>query len=70
MYLSNEGPGGEAYFDDFTIQLSESNIVQTIDYYPYGMVAESWSRQVEEGTFELFQEGRALRNSPVDCFTE
>ena len=56
IYLSNEGGiGDEAFFDDFTIQVSESFIVQTIDYYPYGMVAKKWLRPGERETKELFQ---------------
>ena len=72
IYLSNEGNlgGGEAFFDDFDITTIHSYIVQTIDYYPYGLVASNWQREGEKATKDLFQEGRALRNSPVDCFSE
>ncbi|MFW5761316.1 MAG: RHS repeat domain-containing protein [Cyclobacteriaceae bacterium] len=56
IYLSSEGTtGDEAFFDDFTIQVSESFIVQTTDYYPYGMVAKRWLRTGERETKELFQ---------------
>lgn len=57
VYLSNEGAPqeGEAYFDDFTIQTSESYIVQSVDYYPYGLAARNWIRQGEKATKDLFQ---------------
>jgi RHS repeat-associated protein len=66
IYLNNEETargGGEAFsrnkfgtsFDDFTIQTKESYIVQTIDYYPYGMVARNWTRVGDRATRDLFQ---------------
>ena len=71
IYLSNDSnTGSEAFFDDFTIMTSESYIVQQIDYYPYGMVAREFRRLGDKATNDLFQEDRALRNSPVDCFSE
>ncbi|WP_245189767.1 hypothetical protein [Lunatimonas salinarum] len=71
IYLSNDGTeGGEAYFDDFSILTLESYIVQQTDHYPYGLIARNFVRAGEKETKELFQEDRALRNSPVDCFSE
>lgn len=56
VYLSNSGQAWEeAYFDDFTLTLSQSYIIQTTDYYPYGMVARSFVRSGELATNELFQ---------------
>jgi RHS repeat-associated protein len=56
IYLSNESQtGSEAFFDDFSIQVSESFIVQQIDYYPYGMVAKNWTRVGDKATKDLFQ---------------
>ena len=64
IYLSNDSnTGSEAFsrgklgtsFDDFTIQTSESYIVQQIDYYPYGMVARDFKRLGEKHTNDLFQ---------------
>ncbi|MDQ3396139.1 MAG: hypothetical protein M3512_18795, partial [Bacteroidota bacterium] len=57
IYLSNDGSvgSGEVFFDDFSIMSSESYIVQTIDYYPYGLVASNWVRQGEKATKDLFQ---------------
>jgi hypothetical protein len=62
IYLSNDSPQGmesEAFFDDFSIQTSESYIVQTIDYYPYGLISVNNVRTGDKPTNELFQEGRA-----------
>ncbi|MDQ3534652.1 MAG: hypothetical protein M3421_03395, partial [Bacteroidota bacterium] len=57
IYLSNDGSAGsgEVFFDDFSIMSSESYIVQTTDYYPYGLVASNWVRQGEKATKDLFQ---------------
>ena len=56
IYLSNDSQtGSEAFFDDFTIQTSESYIVQQIDYYPYGMVAREFRRLGDKHTNDLFQ---------------
>jgi RHS repeat-associated protein len=56
IYLSNESnTGSEAFFDDFSIQVSESFIVQQIDYYPYGMIARNYARTTDKQTKDLFQ---------------
>jgi len=58
--LSNESNvGSEAFFDDFSIQVSESFIVQQTDYYPYGLIAKNWTRVGDKPTKDLFQEDRA-----------
>ncbi len=61
IYLSNDSPQGMksgAFFDDFTILTSESYIVQTIDYYPYGLIVVNNIRTGDKPTDELFQEKR------------
>jgi RHS repeat-associated protein len=58
IYLSNDSPQGmesEAFFDDFSVQTSESYIVQTIDYYPYGLISVNNVRTGDKPTNELFQ---------------
>jgi RHS repeat-associated protein len=56
IYLSNESnTGSEAFFDDFSIQVSESFIVQQIDYYPYGLIARNVARTTDKQTKDLFQ---------------
>ncbi len=37
VYLSNESPGSEVYFDDFLIAHKPNPIIQKDDYYPFGM---------------------------------
>ncbi len=37
IYLSNETPGSEVYFDDFLIEHKPNPIIQKDDYYPFGM---------------------------------
>jgi RHS repeat-associated protein len=56
IYLSNDSNvGSEAFFDDFSIQVSESFIVQQTDYYPYGLIAKNWTRVGDKATQDLFQ---------------
>jgi len=56
IYLSNESTTpSEVFFDNFTVSVSESQLVQLIDYYPYGMVASQWERTGEQTTRDLFQ---------------
>jgi len=56
IYLSNESTTpSEVFFDNFTVSVSESQLVQLIDYYPYGMVASHWVRTGEQVTRDLFQ---------------
>ncbi|QDH81609.1 RHS repeat-associated core domain-containing protein [Echinicola soli] len=60
IYLSNDAAEGkEAFFDDFTVEVEESPLIQMTDYYPYGLVAENWVREIEDPTKELFQ-GKTL----------
>jgi RHS repeat-associated protein len=55
VYLSNESATpSEVFFDNFTVSVSESQLVQLIDYYPYGMVSSQWERTGEKLTCELF----------------
>ncbi len=37
VYLSNETPGSEVYFDDFLIGHKPNPIIQKDDYYPFGL---------------------------------
>ncbi|MCR9013736.1 hypothetical protein [Aquiflexum gelatinilyticum] len=37
-------------FDDFSIQVPESFIVQPTDYYPFGLVAKTYIRVGEKAT--------------------
>jgi len=76
IYLSNDSNvGSEAFsrkigtgIDDFSIQVSESFIVQQTDYYPYGLIAKNWTRVGDKPTKDLFQEDRALRKCPLGHF--
>jgi len=65
---NNSNVGSEAFFDDFSIQVSESFIVQQTDYYPYGLIAKNWTRVGDKPTKDLFQEDRALRKCPLGHF--
>ncbi len=46
VYVSNESNARDwVYFDDLTITVTESPLVQVEDYYPYGMsMSSSWQR--------------------------
>ncbi|MBS1681683.1 MAG: RHS repeat-associated core domain-containing protein [Bacteroidetes bacterium] len=46
IWLSNESPTPvEVYFDDFTVTHTKSPVVQTDDYYPFGLKFNSYSRE-------------------------
>jgi len=46
IYISNEnGTPLEVYFDDFKVTHSKSPIVQSDDYYPFGLTFNSYSRE-------------------------
>jgi RHS repeat-associated protein len=46
IYLSNENPTTvEVYFDDFKVEHIKSAVVQTEDYYPFGLGYNSYLRQ-------------------------
>ncbi|HTH55170.1 MAG TPA: RHS repeat-associated core domain-containing protein [Cyclobacteriaceae bacterium] len=60
IYLSNDNVvlgGGpvEVYFDDFTVTQIKSPIIQQNDYYPYGAVAQSFSREGSLENKRLYQ---------------
>ena len=45
-YLSNENPSPiEVYFDDLTVQLIQSPVVQQEDFYPFGLTFNSYQRE-------------------------
>jgi RHS repeat-associated protein len=45
IYLSNEEPGKEVYFDDFKVTHTKSPMIQSDDYYPFGLAFNSYSRE-------------------------
>ncbi len=46
IYLSNEEDTPvEVYFDDLTVEQIKSPVVQVVDYYPFGLTLNSYSRE-------------------------
>jgi RHS repeat-associated protein len=46
IYLSNESATTvEAYFDDFKVTQTKSPVIQSDDYYPFGLTFNSYSRE-------------------------
>jgi len=46
IYLSNESPTTvEVYFDDFKVTQVKSPVIQTDDYYPFGLTFNSYQRE-------------------------
>src|SRR6185295_7741220 len=46
IYLSNEETSPvEVYFDDFKVTQTKSPIIQTDDYYPFGLTFNSYQRE-------------------------
>jgi len=46
IYLSNDNPTTvEVYFDDFRVTQTKSPVIQTDDYYPFGLTFNSYQRE-------------------------
>lgn len=62
VYLSNEeGVGAyEVYFDDFRVTQTKSPIIQSDDYYPYGLTFNSHRRENSLPQHYLFNNGSEL----------
>ena len=62
VYLSNENLLlTEVYFDDLLITVEENKIIQTDDYYPFGLSYNSWQRTTAKENRFKFQ-GQELIN--------
>ncbi|MBL7864804.1 MAG: fibronectin type III domain-containing protein, partial [Cyclobacteriaceae bacterium] len=57
VYLSydNNNTNLHLYFDDFKITHQESPVIQVNNYYPFGMVSNTWLREGEINNANLFQ---------------
>lgn len=61
MYVSNEHPTlTDVYFDDITMAYTPTNILQSNEYYPFGLqTANSWTRDNSSNNF-LYNQGSEL----------
>jgi RHS repeat-associated protein len=58
IYISNEGAlVQEIYFDDFKITHTKSPIIQTEDYYPFGLTFNEWRRENSAQNRYLYNQG-------------
>jgi RHS repeat-associated protein len=56
VYLSYDNESTQlVYWDDLTIKVTESPVVQVNNYYPYGLVATEWVREGETDNNFLYQ---------------
>lgn len=55
IYLSNEELGKEVYFDDFKVTHTKSPVIQSDDYYPFGLTFNSYKRENSLKNKMLFQ---------------
>jgi RHS repeat-associated protein len=56
IYLSYDNDsGGDVFFDDFKITVTESPVIQVNSYYPFGLQAYTWLRAGETDNAYLFQ---------------
>lgn len=62
IYLSNESPTlVDIHFDDVTVTQVKTRVVQSNEYYPFGMqTASSWTRENTTGNKFLYNEGSEL----------
>ncbi len=59
-YLTNES-NAEVYFDDFEVTIKESLVVQSNDYYPFGLQhSTSWTRPTDLKNNFLYNAGSEL----------
>lgn len=57
-YLSNENSEAvNIHFDDFTVVHAKTNVIQALDYYPFGMEAISYTRTAADPTQYLYNGG-------------
>lgn len=62
-YLSNENQEAvNIHFDDFTVKHAKTNVVQAVDYYPFGAVASSYTRTAADPTKYLYNAGAELND--------
>ena len=58
VYLSNESNfETEVYFDDLKVTVNESKIIQTDDYYPFGLTFNSYQRSTGKENKFLYNDG-------------
>jgi len=64
VYLSYEDQSNNyVYFDDFKVTVTPTAVVQSNEYYPFGMqTARSWTRDNSTNNF-LYNEGSELNNT-------
>ena len=65
VYVSNENSTlVEVYFDDVVVTETRSNVVQSNEYYPYGLqTASSWTRDSNLGNNFLYNGGTELNKT-------
>ncbi|MEP2512455.1 MAG: DUF6443 domain-containing protein, partial [Reichenbachiella sp.] len=64
LYVSNESTNNaEVYFDDFKVTHTESKVVQSNDFYPFGLNAESFSRTSNIPNKFLYNAGAELNET-------
>ncbi|NBW34920.1 MAG: hypothetical protein EBR30_07860 [Cytophagia bacterium] len=57
IYLSNEEAGTEVYFDDFKVTHTKSPVIQSDDYYPFGLTFNSYHRENSTKNRYLYNQG-------------
>lgn len=63
IYVANETQGDKVWFDDMTITQFEHPVVQSDDYYPFGLAFNSYSSGVEN---DFLYKGGAERQDELD----
>ncbi|MEQ9465804.1 MAG: RHS repeat-associated core domain-containing protein [Ekhidna sp.] len=68
-YLSNENSEAvNVHFDDFEVRHAKTNVVQVIDYYPFGLEAMTYTRTAADPTKYLYNGG--VEKNPHSGFYE
>lgn len=64
IYFSTEEQGYEVYFDDFKVEQIMSSVVQSDDYYPFGLTFNSYQR--ENSVANLYQYNGKEKQDELD----
>jgi RHS repeat-associated protein len=71
IYLSNEEASPvEVFFDDFKVEHVKSPVVQTDDYYPFGLVFNSYQRESSIKNKYLYNQGAGDKKFLTERITD
>jgi RHS repeat-associated protein len=71
IYVSNEGAmQQEAYFDDFKVTQNKSAIIESQDFYPFGLTFNSYQRENSVQNKYLYNQGTGEKTFKTERITD